>query len=202
MRNCDAEAKRSSLKVWWPLFFLPFLSSACVNDVNEVEAFLSKFQTDVEVAKDVVILYSDSAVVRVRISGPTMLQYLDKEDPRQEFPDDVLVEFFGSDKSINSTLSAKYGVRHERQERVVVRDSVVWKNVEGDKLETMELIWSEAEGKIYTDHFVVITRPDKIIYGRGFEADSDFTKWRILAPEGTIFLNDEDKKPAEKPFAD
>lgn len=173
---------------------LALLPAGCRNDVEEVNALVSRFDTQVETAKDVEILYSDSAQVRVRITGPTMLYHLDRREPRQEFPDGVSVDFFGPEGAITSQLDARYGLRLENKNEVVVRDSVVWQSVEGEKIETEELIWDERRRKIYTNKFVVITRPDEIIYGHGFEADQDFTYSRINAIEGRLKVEDLEKE--------
>ena len=169
------------------------LLTGCKNSVEDVNALVSKFDTQVETAKDVEILYSDSAQVRVRITGPTMLYHLDRREPRQEFPDGVAVDFFGPEGAITSQLDARYGLRLENKSEVIVRDSVVWKSVEGEKIETEELIWDERKRKIYTNKFVVITRPDEIIYGHGFEADQDFSYSRINAIEGRLKVDDLEK---------
>jgi len=162
---------------------------ACGNDLQEVEELVAKFDTAVEEAKNVEILYSDSARVRVRITGPTMLNYVDRREPRQEFPDGVVVDFFGNSHSVDSIdakLTAKYGIRYQIDGKVTVRDSVVWKNYEDKKLETQELHWDERRKKIYTNKFVIITQPDEIIYGHGFEANQDLSEARIQAIEGRI----------------
>ncbi len=166
------------------------LLPACRNELEDIEELVSRFNTQVETAKDVEILYSDSAQVRVRITGPTMLYYLDRREPKQEFPDGVEVEFFGPEGNVNSRLNARYGVRMEHKNEVIVRDSVVWQSVEGEKIESEELIWDERQRKIYTNKFVVITRPDEIIYGHGFEADQDFSYSRINAIEGRLKVDE------------
>lgn len=171
------------------------LPSGCENDLSKVDELIAHYDTSVETAHDVEILYSDSAQVRVRITGPKLLYHLDQQDPRQEFPQAVQVDFFGDNQEITSILTANYGVRHERKGLVIARDSVVWRNMDGDKLETEELVWSESDKKVYSDRFVVITRPGEILYGRGLEANQDFSRWRILAPEGHILVDEED--PAE-----
>lgn len=177
----------------WVLAAL-LLSTSCKNDLAEVEALNDQLQVDVETAKDVEILYSDSAQVRVRITGPTMLYHLDRAEPEQEFPDGVNVEFFGPEGEVTSQLTAQYGLRKQNQKEVVVRDSVVWKSVEGDTLETEELFWDERREKIYSKKFVVITRPDEVIYGHGFEADQDFSYSRINAIEGRIKVDNPDNE--------
>ena len=173
---------------------LVLLAGACKNEIEDVDALVSKFDTQVETAREVEILYSDSAQVRVRITGPTMLQYLDRREPKQEFPDGVSVSFFGPEGAVTSQLDARYGVRLENKNEVIVRDSVVWQSVKGEKIETEELIWDERSRKIFTNKFVVITRPDEIIYGHGFEADQDFTYSRINAIEGRLKVNELEKE--------
>lgn len=172
------------------LFLL--LATACVKDIKENEPAV--FNTEVETVKEVEIFYSDSAHVRVKIAGPTMLNHLDKNNPMQEFTDGVVAEFFGADGKITSKLSAKYGIRYEGRSEVVVRDSVIWESLEREKLETEELIWDEKTKKVYTNKFVVITRPDEIIYGHGFEANQDFSYSRINAIEGRIKVADLEKE--------
>jgi LPS export ABC transporter protein LptC len=173
--------------------------SACKNDIAEIDALMANFNTQVEKAEEVEILYSDSAQVRVRVTGPSMEYHLDQKDPQQVFPDGVFVEFFDANGIVTSQLSAKYGLRIEREDEVVVRDSVVWQSIEGEKLETEELIWLEREKRVYTNKFVVVTRPDEIIYGHGFEADQDFSYSRINAIEGRLKVDEPKGGPAGEP---
>lgn len=180
-------------RVWLYLVLLGSLITACENDPSEVADLLANLEPEIERAQEVEILYSDSALVKVRIQGETMLTYLDRNDPRQEFPDGVRVEFFGPDGSIASILTAKYGVRIDKKNQILVRDSVVWQSVEQEKLETEELIWDERMEKVYTQKFVVITRPDEIITGHGFESDQNFDNARINAVDGRIKISDPSK---------
>ena len=166
----------------------------------EVEALNNVLNTEVETAKDVEILYSDSAQVRVKITGPTMLNYLDKKEPQQEFIDGVKVDFFDPDGTVSSQLTANYAIRLEKRNEVIVRDSVVWQSVKNEKIETEELIWQETKERIYTDRFVVITRPDEIVYGHGFEANQDFSYSKINAIEGRIKVDkieEEQQQPTQ-----
>lgn len=169
------------------------LSSACENDPAEVAELMSKLDPEIERAEEVEILYSDSAILKVRIVGPTMLTYLDRANQQQEFPDGVRVEFFAPDGSISSVLTAKYGVRVDKKRQIIVRDSVVWQSVDQEKLETEELIWDERTERVFTQKFVVITRPDEIITGHGFESDQNFENARINAVDGRIKISDPSK---------
>jgi lipopolysaccharide export system protein LptC len=162
------------------------LICSCQNDLEEIDKIINSEMIAVETAKDVSMLYSDSARIKVRIEGPVMLRHLDKSNPRQEFTDGVKVVFFTIGGNVESTLTANYALRLEKKNQIIVRDSVVWESSEGEKLETEELIWEERKEKIYTKRFVKITKPDEVIYGYGFEANQDFTSWTINAVEAEL----------------
>ena len=72
-----------------------------------------------------------------------------------------------------------------------MRDSVVWQSVRKEHLTTDELTWDERRQKVFTDRFVVITRPGEILYGRGFEANQDFTNITMKAVEGRVVVEDD-----------
>lgn len=165
-----------------------FLS--CENDINEVNRLFSDQETQVETAIDVEMLYSDSAILTLRIVTPKLVRHLDKKDPFQEFPEGLQIEFFdAAGKEVTGQMSARYALRYDDEGVFIVRDSVVWHGEKGEKLETEELIWEEENDKVHTNKFVVVRRPDEIIYGHGFESNKNFTKWRIRAIEGRIRNN-------------
>ena len=168
------------------LLLAGWLPVACENDLAEVNRFVDERETQQEVAHDVQMYYSDSAEVHVRVRAPTLIRHLDKLKPRQEFIDGVQVDFLGARESVHSQLTAKYALRFEKDNQVIMRDSVVWLSGSGEQLETEELIWEEQTGRVYSNKFVVIRRPNEIVYGYGFESDQDFSFARIKAIEGTM----------------
>ena len=171
--------------------YLLLLLISCENDLAEVSATLPQDAVNREVLENFHIIYSDSAKVLIRAMGPLLHRYLDLEDPREEFPKGIQVLFFDADSQVlTSRLSANYGVRKEKDNRVVLRDSVVWISEDGNRLETEELIWDEKKEKVYTNKFVVVRSPERIIYGHGFEANRDFTASTIWAVEGEIRLEE------------
>ena len=168
-----------------------FVFSACENDMSEVNRMFSKEETKVETATEVEMLYSDSSILKLRIVAPVLVRHLDKREPFQEFPEGLLVEFFSENgQEVTGRMTANYAERYENDSRFIVRDSVIWVGSQGEKLETEELIWEEENDKVHTNKFVVVRRPDEIIYGHGFESNQKFTEWKIRAIEGRIKAND------------
>jgi len=191
-KNNNLTTQNSSIKIFIKLpcaalsvlFIFSFLLSSCQNDLAEIQRFIKQEETTYETIKDFKTLYSDSAIVKVKIQGPTMLRYLDKNKPRQEFPDGMKVEFFTPSKRVTSRLTAKYGMRLEKDNQIIMRDSVVWESLNKEILETTELIWDEKEERVFTNKFVVIRRPGEIITGYGFESNQDFTYSKIKSVTG------------------
>lgn len=160
--------------------------SGCTDKVRSDEVIFTKDDAAIEVAHGVKILYSDSAVVRVRITAPLLHNYVSKNNQEQVFPEGVKVEFLDGRKRVESVLTAKTGTRKPEKGLIIARDSVVLTTVEGEKLESEELIWDEKTAKIRTDKFVKVSQPGEVIYGYGLEAEQDFSYWRILVPQGRI----------------
>ncbi len=167
--------------------------SACTDLKKETRQVFTQDDVAMEVARDVEILYSDSARVRVRISGPVLHNFTERDDPRQEFPQGVKVDFLDERQQAKSTLTAKNAIRRQDKGQVTARDSVVLNTVRGERLETEELIWDEKTEKIFTDKFVKVTKPGEIIYGFGLEANQDFSYWKITVPKGRIKADQVDK---------
>jgi LPS export ABC transporter protein LptC len=159
---------------------------ACNNLKEEKRQVFTQNDVAIEVGRDVEILYSDSAIVRVRVTGPLLHNFADRENPRQEFPEGVKIDFLEPDFSVKSTLIAKTAVRYQEKGQIIARDSVILTTVKQEKLETEELIWDEKTAKIFTEKFVKVTKPGEVIYGYGLEAEQDFSYWKITVPKGRI----------------
>lgn len=176
----------------WPVLLLTtaIWIVSCKNDLSSIEDAFPPEALLVEEIMDFEMLYSDSAMVKVRVRGPVMWRHLDEKEPRQEFPEGLEVEFLDPGFRVNSRLTAMYAVRMEREGTIIVRDSVVWTGLNNEKLETEELIWDERAKKVYTNKFAVVRRADEILWGHGFESDQNFSRSRIKAIEGRIKIDD------------
>jgi len=170
------------------------LMAACVNDPETVLETAEKIQPSVERGKDVTMIYSEDGQVALLLEAPTVVRS-QVETPVTEFPDGLKVTFYDANLRPGSTLVADYGIRDEETQEVVVRDHVVVLNEAGEQLDTEELIWDAASRKIRSDKFVKITTADEILFGTGFEADEEFSRYRILNPEGTLNVPDDDQLP-------
>lgn len=168
------------IKFNWVILIVLWTCS-CSNDLEEVNSLLGKDEIKIETARDIEIIYSDSARIKLVLEAPVLKRHLDKISPYEEFDKGVHVEFFDPNKKTIAWLDSKYAVRKEKESTIVVRDSVVLINRTNEKLETSELIWNEKDQTASTNKFVMITQPEKgdTSYGYGFVSNSEFTRFEI-----------------------
>ena len=186
------DAKNFIPRSGYPAIFLLILYivglSSCETDLEKVTLVTGKESAPVENSEGLTILYSDSARVKVKITAPRLVRF-GTEKPYTELPAGVHVEFYDPAMRINSTLDAKYALRRDAESIMEAKNDVVVVNAKGEKLNTEHLVWNEKTAKISSDKFVKITTADKIIYGNGFEANQDFTSYKIFNIKGTITIN-------------
>lgn len=133
------------------------------------------------------MLYSDSAVVRAKMNAPQRDVYKG-ENPYVEMPKGIKVVFYDKSKKPETTLTANYGIRREKDEKMEVRSNVIVVNSQGQQLNTEKLIWDEKTEKLTTDVLVKITTQDEIIWGQGLESNQTFTDYTIKKITGKIKL--------------
>lgn len=173
------------------LFFMFVMLVACKEEVYVDETLTySPEEVFMEKTTDVEITYSDSAVVRVIITGPTMYNHTERNRQRKEFVDGIRVEFFDEWGGISSVLTAKYAIQYDLDSRVIVRDSVIWASSDDQTLETSELIWDERQQLIYTNKFSVITTPTDTVFTQYFKANQDFSEIIMTSTDGAIIVED------------
>ncbi|GAB3328436.1 hypothetical protein GCM10027429_03440 [Marivirga atlantica] len=182
-------------KILFASFFIT-LSWACSEEEKKAKEFPEYEGPTMEVDSST-ILYSDSAVVRVKIMAPKQLEF---ENGDKEFPNTIFIEFFEPSGELSSTLEAdKAFYTKETDLYKATGDVEVIGYLEPQKLNTEELFWSPKKEEIYTETFVRIETDDQISTGTGLTAKQDFSSYRILEPKGTIYLENDSSESNSSP---
>ncbi len=141
--------------------------------------------------RDAVTYYSDSAVVKMKMTAPLQLEFGNGD---REFPEGLKLEFFDENGNPTSTLRADYCYYTKKEDVYKATGNVVIQDVEtDDRLDTEELYWNQRKEEVYTDKFVRIEKDGELHVGEGLEAKTDFSYWKILHSKGTISLNEQEK---------
>ncbi len=162
--------------------------AGCENDEKQVELISQKKNFPVETASNIEVLYSDSALVKVKLTAPEMKRFTGIK-PYVEMPKGINLTFYDDGLNIISTLKANYAINREQEDIMEARNNVVVVNEKGEKLNSEHLIWNKRTHKIYSDVFATITTQNEIIQGNGFEANEDFSKYKINKVTGIFTFN-------------
>lgn len=173
--------------------FIAFLFQSC--DMSVEKEKVEKILSDTlftEQAENVEMHYSDSGTLKAIIYAPTLERH-PVEEPFTVFDKGVTSYFYGPSGKVENSIKSNYGISYDSKKIVELRNDVRVVNTQQEKLNTDKLIWDQNTGKIHTDAFVKITTPENIIFGEGFEANQDFSEYRIFKVKGTISVDEENK---------
>jgi len=161
--------------------------TACENDREEIKRVTNISKEPVEHIKGLEMLYSDSGLVRVKVNAAELKKILIPA-PITELPKGIHIQFFDQNMGVESELKAKYAIHYENDSKWEAQNDVVVVNKKGEQLNTEKLIWNEREERLTSDEHVKITTQDEIIYGKGFEANQDFSRYKIFNVKGRITI--------------
>ena len=173
------------------LLVILFAITACENNLEEVKRITTRSNEPTQTITSVEILYGDSGFVKAKITGPLLQRYITDTSSNVLFPKGIVVLVYDKQFKQTSSLRANSAINRERKKIMEARGNVIVINEKGEKLNTERLFWDENKEKIFSNEFVKITTPDKIIYGHGFESNQSFSKYKIFNITGTISVKND-----------
>jgi LPS export ABC transporter protein LptC len=168
-----------------------FFASCQKSSIEKINSLTSELNGPNISAINSKIIYTEEAQIKMKINSPEINRYLEIEDPYTEFPQGMNVVFYDSLERASSFIKANYCIYDETKKIWTAENDVVAVNEDGDTLNTDFLIWNMNTKKIYSDQYVKIINEEGIIHGKGFEANQDFSGWKIKQTSGIISIQDE-----------
>jgi len=170
------------------IIYLSILTLASCSSENKDILNPPTYDGPVMAMDSIETMYSDSAIVKIKITAPKQLNF---SDGNEEYPNGISLEFFNELGEVISTLQANKAYYIEKEKHYKGVGNVIVVNLEtGDRLNTEELFWSPKDEKVFTDNFVTIRSEDEIHTGEGLIANQDFDNYQIMKPTGTIVIED------------
>lgn len=181
------------------LFCLPpaMLMFGCKNDIETIQALTSEKVLPDVTGYNIEMQYTDSGILKGKIIAAEVHQYNKGEEPYNEFPNGMTAIFYDRNGNETSFIEAEYAIYYTKKQLWEGRKQVFGENrVSGEKIETEQIFWDQAEKRIYSDKFTKITRPDGIHIGEyGFDAEEDLSPIQLRGYSGKVTIKDE---PAEE----
>ena len=160
------------------------------------EAIAERDSLPVMDTKGITTLISDSGVTRYRVNTEEWLIYDRKQPSYWAFEKGIYLEQFDSLLNVEASIEAETAYFFDKEKLWKLIGHVDIKNLKGERFNTELLYWNQAAQKVYSDKFIRIEQPDKIITGHGFDSNQQMTVYVIHNIEG-IFYVDEDAEKAK-----
>jgi len=166
----------------------------CENSIEEIEQLsIESVELSASTSKNVRLRFSDSAEVKIILIAPVLEQYTSKKEPYDLMPEGLTIEFIDSLGNVEAQVKCNHATHYPKKNILELTDNVRVFNKDGDRLNSEHIIWNSKTQKITSEDFVKITTGDEIIYGDGFEANQDFTDYKINNVKGIISIDEEDE---------
>ena len=147
--------------------------------------------------RGVTTLVSDSGVTRYRINTEEWLVFDRKNPSYWAFEKGVYLEKFDSLFQVEASIKSDTAYYYDKQKLWKLIGNVHIQNLKGEKFDTDLLYWDQNKQKVYSDQFIRIEQPDRIITGRGFESNQQMTVYTINQPEGIFYVDEEETMPVD-----
>lgn len=147
--------------------------------------------------RNVETLISDSGVTRFRIKTPVWYVYDEVREPYWFFPEGLKLEKFDPFFRTEATVTADSATYYKDRQVWQLDGHVDIRNVLNEKFQTQQLFWDQRAHKLYSDSFIHIERPDKVLEGYGFDSNEQLTRYTIrnvsgIFPAGAFKGGDEE----------
>ena len=184
--------KNASITIVLGAMVMLLLFSACSGRHKDMgDAITERDSLPVMDTKGVMTLISDSGVTRYRINTEEWLVFDRKNPPYWAFEKGVYLEKFDSIFQVEASIKADTAYFFNKEELWKLMGNVHIQNLKGEQFDTELLYWDQRTQRIYSDEFIRIEQPDRIITGHGFESNQQMTVYTIRKPEGIFYVDEE-----------
>lgn len=135
-------------------------------------------------------LISDSGITQYKIVSPLWNVYDEVDTPYWSFPKGIYLQKFDRKFNVIASVAADSAKFFTPQKLWRLDGNVEMTKVPGELFLTQQLFWDQRRNQIYSDSFIHIETPDRMLEGRGFESNDRLTNYTIKHPTG-IFPVDE-----------
>ena len=183
------KARYRLINFWLLLVLISFIFTACRNDPEQIKLLTGKGLLHEDRAEDITGIYSKNGKIAGRLFAH---EYIKNENARPPFTDlngNIKVEFYNDSGAVKQILTSDSCRIYDNEGNVLVWGNVQIVSMDGKQLNTEELVWNKKIEKFFTEKPVKITTGTEVLYGKGLEANQDFTWYQITHPEGSVQVN-------------
>lgn len=139
---------------------------------------------------NVATLISDSGIIQYKIVSPLWNVYDEVDTPYWNFPKGVYLQKYDRKFNVIASVAADSAKYYRMLNLWKLDGNVEMKKEPGELFLTQQLFWDQRRNRLYSDSFIHIETPQRMLEGHGFESNDRLTEYHISRPTG-IFPVDE-----------
>lgn len=187
--------KGLSITIFLGIIVMLLLFSSCGGKKKDMgEAITERDSLPMMETDGVVTYVSDSGVTRYKVDTEEWLVFDRKKPSYWAFEKGVYLEQFDSLMNVDASIKADTAYYFDKQKLWKLIGHVDIKNRKGERFNTELLYWNQATEKVYSDRFIRIEQPDRIITGHGFDSNQQMTIYEIKNIEGIFYVDEDEQK--------
>lgn len=129
-------------------------------------------------------LISDSGITRYRMTAPLWLVYDRADDPYWRFPEGLYLERFNLLMKPEATVESDSAHYYSNRQLWQLDGNVEISNIQGERFVTQQLFWDQQQHTVYSDSFIHIEQPNRVLEGYGFTSNETMTAYTINQVSG------------------
>ncbi|NCX95370.1 MAG: LPS export ABC transporter periplasmic protein LptC [Chitinophagia bacterium] len=161
---------------------------SCHNDPAQIK-LLTGDNAKYDKATNIMVIFSKKGKISARLYAKEYIKYSKITAPCTDLHKDIKIEFYNDSGTLDNVLTADSCRYYDKDGNAKVWGNVAIMSVKGEKLTTEALEWQQEKSRFYTDKEVTINTGKELLYGKGLEANQDFTWYKILNPTGIVQVN-------------
>ena len=136
-------------------------------------------------------LISDSGITQYKIVSPLWNVYDEVDTPYWNFPKGIYLQKYDRQFNVIASVAADSAKFFRMLNLWKLDGNVELHKEPGELFMTQQLFWDQRRNKLYSDSFIHIETPDRMLEGHGFESNDQLTKYSIRRPTGIFPVNED-----------
>ncbi|MDE7350773.1 MAG: LPS export ABC transporter periplasmic protein LptC [Muribaculaceae bacterium] len=136
-------------------------------------------------------LISDSGITQYKIVSPLWTVYDEVDTPYWNFPRGIYLQKYDRKFNVIASVAADSAKFYRLQNLWRLDGNVELHKEPGELFLTQQLFWDQRHNRLYSDSFIHIESPTRMLEGYGFESNDRLTKYSIRKPTGIFPVSEE-----------
>ena len=162
---------------------------SCKDNFNEVKKIGVSENEPIGIDYNINLKYTDSGKVKANLLSKKHLDFSNRDFPYHQCVDGVTLYIYDKNNQ-KSTIISDNAYIYKNTDLIDMQDNVVITTYDNRVLKTEQLFYDQKKDWVSTNKPVSFKTKDDLIYGNGFDSNTDFSNAEVLEVTGDILIEE------------